>query len=125
MTTLRKLKGHTDCVNDVAFSSDGQLLFSAGDDDCVRVWNVADGKQTQRFSCEQTGKFEQPYVKSVSVSNDNASVAAACIDTNVRVFDVATGKCKSALRGHTEWIRGVAFAPHKSSSNNLVYSCAE
>jgi WD40 repeat protein len=40
---LRSLRGHTSCVNDIAFSPDGQTLASASADQTVRLWQVKDG----------------------------------------------------------------------------------
>ncbi|MDE0636327.1 MAG: hypothetical protein OXI43_10820, partial [Candidatus Poribacteria bacterium] len=34
---------HGDDVNDVQFSSDGTMLASGGDDNTVKLWNVASG----------------------------------------------------------------------------------
>jgi WD40 repeat protein len=44
-----KLKGHTDDVLGLAFSSDGKKLASGGSDGTIRIWNLATGKETHKF----------------------------------------------------------------------------
>ena len=39
--------GHSDRVTQVEFSHDGARVFSASDDDSVRFWDVASGRQIQ------------------------------------------------------------------------------
>ena len=43
-TTLRKLAGHTDTINTLAFSPDSKTLASGSDDDTIRVWDVDSGR---------------------------------------------------------------------------------
>jgi WD40 repeat protein len=44
---LHRLTGHQDIVNDLAFSADGGLLATAGDE--VRIWDTTSGRQTERI----------------------------------------------------------------------------
>ena len=40
LALLRTLKGHTDIVNSVALSADGQTLVSGSDDKTIKVWGA-------------------------------------------------------------------------------------
>ncbi len=41
---LRTLEGHKDIVYSVAFDPSGRTLASGGDDNTVKLWEVASGK---------------------------------------------------------------------------------
>ena len=41
---LPAFQGHDVDINDVAFSPDGSMLATAGDDDTLRVWDPATGE---------------------------------------------------------------------------------
>lgn len=47
--TDRKLNGHVNPITGIAFSPDGTLLASTGNDNTARIWNVASGTVTQNF----------------------------------------------------------------------------
>jgi WD40 repeat protein len=46
---LLTLEGHTDNVNSVVFSPDGQTLASGGEDRTIRLWNIATGELLRTF----------------------------------------------------------------------------
>ncbi|QDU59493.1 Nickel and cobalt resistance protein CnrB [Planctomycetes bacterium Pan216] len=46
--------GHTNYVTSLALTPDAKLLFSAGDDQSARFWEVATGKQLEKFSGRST-----------------------------------------------------------------------
>ena len=50
---MRSFHGHDFDVNDVAFSSDGSMLATTGDDGAVRVWDPATGDELFEFQDEK------------------------------------------------------------------------
>ncbi|KAF2623590.1 WD40 repeat-like protein [Macroventuria anomochaeta] len=99
------LEGHSDNVNAVVFSRDGQLVASASDDRTVRVWETA------------TGTYD---VNAVVFSRDGQLVASASDDETVRVWETVTGTCRSELKGHSQYVNAVVF----SSDGQLVASAS-
>ncbi len=54
------LPAHTKSIRDLAFSSDGALLASAGEDGGVQIWNTATGERIQTLgTCDATGDCSQ------------------------------------------------------------------
>ena len=84
--------GHDVDINDVAFSSDGSMLATAGDDGAVRVWDPTSGAELLAFDDE-----DRDYVLGPSFSPDGSRVAAAWPWGAVRIFDLATGELTSEI----------------------------
>jgi hypothetical protein len=107
--------GHTGPVRCLAFSPDGQLALSGGDDRTVRLWDVATGAELHRFD----GHTDT--VAAVAFSADGRRAASAGADRTVRLWDVSTGREAACLRGHADTVRGLAFVP----GGRLVVSCGD
>ncbi|MDB9338160.1 hypothetical protein PN474_02765 [Nodularia spumigena CS-589/07] len=76
---ISTLTGHSDSVNSLAFSRDGQFLASGSDDKTIKLWNVVTGKEIQTLS-----HFDQ--VLSVTFSPDGGWLAAGDLSGNITIW---------------------------------------
>ncbi len=74
----RVLRGHTDRVDELAISRDGQTLVSGSNDHLVKVWDVATGKE------RLTLKGHRNFISAVAISPDGKLVASA--DDEIRTL---------------------------------------
>jgi len=104
-TVVAQCRGHTGSVNNLAFSADGTRLFSAGQDNHVRVWSVPDGRALADWGGHEDA------VLALAESPRGDRLATGSADGTVRIWDVADGSQLAVLRGHTNRVRHVVFAP--------------
>jgi WD40 repeat protein/class 3 adenylate cyclase len=91
--SLLSFHGHDVDVNGVAFSADGSMLATTGDDGALKVWDPKTGDPL----ADLRGPVSA--VEGPSFSPDGSLVAAAWfVNGEVRVFDVATGRLVHLLR---------------------------
>ena len=75
------LKGHTDCVNSVAITSNNKYIVSGGDDKTVRIWNLQEKTQ------EAVLQGHTGYVTSVAITNDNKYIVSGGNENTVRIWN--------------------------------------
>ncbi|WP_354636087.1 serine/threonine-protein kinase [Planktothricoides raciborskii] len=99
------LVGHTQEVQSVKFSPDGQTLASGSTDGTVKLWNVNTGKAFRTLS----GHTDS--VWSIAIAPDGKTLASGSWDRTVKLWNLETGELRRTLHGHAKQVYSVAFSP--------------
>jgi WD40 repeat protein len=88
-----------------AFSADGRLLVTSGEDHRVRLWELASGRERAALPGRKEGSW------AVALSPDGRLLASGDGRANaVRLWDVATGRGLPALAGHAADASALLFS---------------
>ncbi len=107
---LRRLTGHTDAVNAVAFLPEGHQALSGSEDGTLILWDVATGAALRRFDGHAGG------VRDVAVSADGRTAISGAADQMLILWNVETGDIIRRIRGHEDAILSVAISPDGSAA---------
>lgn len=99
------LKGHTNAVRSLVFSSDGRLLLSGAQDNTAIVWDFPGLRRLHTLS----GHAAEVY--SVALSPDATKAVTGSLDGTARLWNTADGALIEVLKGHTGRVRSVAINP--------------
>ena len=100
----RTLTGHTDHVNSVEFSPNGDMLATKGKDATIRLWNPHTGRLLRTINTNSGG---------VIAFNEDGSILASAGGTDkvVNLWNIDTGKLQKTLTGHLGNVYYVAYSP--------------
>ena len=93
---IKAVFSHDGPVDAAAFSPDGKLVVTGGDDRTARLWDAATGEPVGR-PLHHPGQ-----VAAVAFSPDGKTVLTGCVDGIARLWEVDTGR----LVGSTPLARG-------------------
>jgi WD40 repeat protein len=132
------LTGHWAGVNAVAYSPDGKVLASGGNDCSIKLWDCASEKEIASLEPPE-GRFVHdpprgsvydpiegktpPFINSLSFSADGKTLAAGTLEKSIRLWDMA--KKQQRLKIELDYsdpkykigndVFGVAFSPDGKS----------
>jgi WD40 repeat protein/predicted Ser/Thr protein kinase len=105
--SVQTLRGHGDRVTCVSYSPDGRHVASGSQDQTVRVWDVATGREVLQFPSHSGGNISLAY------SPDGRLIVSASPDKMVRCWEAATGQERFPPLVHTSEVRSLAFVPKR------------
>lgn len=97
--------GHRGEVNSVAYSPDGKVLASGGQDTTIKLWNVE-----TRQELLPLGGHNGP-VMSVAFSPDGKILASGDLNGTIKLWNIETAQPITSLRDHGSSVNSVAFSP--------------
>jgi WD40 repeat protein/energy-coupling factor transporter ATP-binding protein EcfA2 len=107
---LLTMKGHSEVVTSMAFSTDGKFLASGSTVRALpshktnlKVWDVIAGKERFNLSGHIGGVY------SLAFSSDSKMLASGGYDKTVKLWNLSTGQETSTLQGHADSIISVGF----------------
>ena len=110
LKSLAKISAHLLPVRGVAFSHDGNQLFTASDDGRVGVWD-ASAAASGSSSAIAFLSGHSHWVTAVAASPDKHLVASVSADRTCRLWDVRTRECVHVYAGHADKLWAVTFSP--------------
>lgn len=112
-SVVQKIEAHAMPIRTIAFSPDGDLLYSVSEDRHAHVYDMRSGSLIKGFS-------HPNMVLSVSASPDERHFVTGCGDASVYYWDLGLQRLERSMRTHRDMVWGVACNPSDTSGRQFV-----
>lgn len=102
-------------INRVCLSGDGATMAIATNQGSIQLLDV--NKLTSLRQLQQNRRTAEAWALRFGPQQ---TLATGGVDCAVRLWDIRTGQCHATLKGHKQWVNGVAFPP----TGRIVASCS-
>ena len=92
---IAEVKGHSNTVKSIAFSSDNSWMATASADNTIRIWNTTDFKEQMKIDGLPV-TYSSGFTKLIA-SPDNSRLFVIGYQGPVQVYEVASGKLLSQI----------------------------
>jgi WD40 repeat protein len=109
--------GHTSSIYQLLFTPDGKQLISVSGDKTIRIWDYVRG-QVVRVLRPPIGTGREGMLFAAALSPDGKLLAVGGVPVGngrfgypIYLIRLPAGVIERSLRGHQNWIQGLAFSP--------------
>jgi hypothetical protein len=102
---VRTLQGHRSAILTMAYDSQRQRLFSAGEDQTIYVWDLETG------AAIATWLNHSKTITSLALHPTGSHLASASDDKSIHIWDVTYQSIVQTLSGHRQAVKSVVFTP--------------
>jgi WD40 repeat protein len=116
MELLLTLEGHTNFVRSILISNDFSQLFSASDDNYIKVWSATTGECLSTLKGHEDGVFDLSFIS-------ESTLASASLDKTVKIWDLNKQECMKTLHDDKDNYtqdRRINCVTHLPSKNHLA-----
>jgi len=101
------LTGSPSDIKYVTFSIDNKSLFAGTDGGSVYGWNL----ETAKYSMKLSGHLTTCNFIEVASDEDGQMMITGSVDTNLKIWDLRTGKASHTFKNHSKSVNCAKFSP--------------
>lgn len=99
------LSGHSDSVQTIAISPDGETLASGSYDKTIKLWNLKTGELLKTITGHQEA------ILSVAITPDGKTLVSGSRDNTIKVWNLKTGEIIRNINGHQAGVESIVITP--------------
>ncbi|HBB33245.1 MAG TPA: hypothetical protein DDZ80_25855 [Cyanobacteria bacterium UBA8803] len=105
ISLVSTLTAHSDQVNSVTISPDGQTIASGSFDKTIKLWHLGTGKLLHTLS------GHADWVYAIAITPDGQKLVSVSADKTIKVWELPTGKLLKTLGESSGRIYAIAISP--------------
>lgn len=104
-TMIHTFTGHSEYINEIVFSPDGQTIATGSNDSTIKLWNLQTG-------CEIKTLRAYSSINALAFNSLEQIFASGARDGTIRLWDLKTMAEIHSFKGHKEEVSALAFSPN-------------